>query len=222
MKNEKGQELMTQNEQYQDYPDQNYDYPGYGFTPDPPRNPVENDAKLITSGYKDTKLMFRQPLFKKQECVELFMDKKTGKPLLKDGVPVVKRIVEMKVFTGKYDNVELEFPIKNFYSDSVTSTFLERPDVRAVNMIDDAVMDLFTDMVENDADHLGLMLELHGKKASIVDTNKSLAGAGAQMYKTTISKAEQNMHSYLRNDTLSEFEERKKKKGLFGLGFMGL
>lgn len=196
----------------------NQQYPlGSGFTVDPPRSNTEIDVKLITSGYKEAQMIFRQPIIKKRKVAEFFVDKKTGKPKLYNGSPVLKGFREVPVFQG-YQNREIEFPIPNFHSDSVTSTFLDEKDVRAVNIIDETIWDLFTDLIENDADHMNLMLELHGKKASIVDTKKSFGGRGAEIYKTSISKGESKMMQYMHDSRMEEIGERKKK-GLLGLGW---
>lgn len=195
------------------YADQGMDY----YDSDPYSNTYQIDAKLISSDYKDQKILIKTPKFRKIKACVLFKNK-DGTVKLIDGKPVVREIVKTRVADG-FETLELEFPIQNLHNDSVTSSILTDSDVESIRMIDDVIYDLSLEMMLSpEISFVKTITRLHGIKASIVDSSKGRWGRSAELSKTTITKGESKTSVYHDQKQFDDFEQRKNRKGVFGLG----
>ena len=187
-------------------------YGGDGYS-----NTSQIDAKLISSDYKDDKLSIQIPIYEKMRVSKVVRDKK-GEIRLYKGHPVIEKTTFEKVFMG-FDTKEFDFPIKNLHNDSVTSSILTDSDVESVRMIDDNLIDLEMLMVTKpEVSFLKTIIRLNSYKASIVNSSKGRWGRAAELSKTQITKGESKTFNFSDMNKYEEFEQRKKKKGVFGLG----
>ncbi|MFW6275102.1 MAG: hypothetical protein ACOC2M_00550 [bacterium] len=192
------------------------------YAPDPYTNNYQIDAKILSSDYKNAKILVRLPKFKKviTAIVEKTKDGKIKKT--KEGYPITKKLIKTRILTG-FTEKKIDLPISNIHNDSVTSSILTDSDVEMIRSIDDTLYDYMLDMVKNpQINFTKTCYRLNGLKASIVDSSKGRWGRSAELAKTQISKGESKTFAYHDQRTLEEFENRKKKGGLLGLGFFGL
>ena len=196
----------------------NYDDVGLGdYVPDSYTSNYQIDGKLISSDYKDQKMLFKVPIYKKVLVTTLFRDKR-GVVKKLNGKPVEKSTYYANVLTG-FEEKQIEFPVPNMHNDSVTSSILTDSDVEMIRMIDDNMYDLSLDMMTKpNVSFIKTVYRLNGLKASIVDSAKGRWGRSAELAKTTISKGESKTYAYHDQKEFEEYEQRKKKKGIFGLG----
>ena len=187
-------------------------YGGEGYN-----NTSQIDAKLISSDYKDDKISIQIPKYERMRVSKVVRNKK-GEIRLYKGHPVIEKTTFEKVFVG-FDTKEFDFPIKNLHNDSVTSSILTDADVESVRMIDDNIMDLQMLMVTKPViSFLKTITRLNSYKASIVNSSKGRWGRAAELSKTQITKGESKTFNFSDMNKYEEFEQRKKKKGMFGLG----
>ena len=182
---------------------------GYG-------NTSQIDAKLISSDYKDEKIIIQVPIYKKMRVSNVVRDKK-GKMKLLNGEPVIQKKSIEKVFIG-FEKKEFDLPIKNLHNDSVTSSILTDSDVESVRMLDDNIIDLEMLMVTKpEASFLKTITRLNSMKASIVNSSKGRWGRAAELSKTQISKGESKTFNFSDQAKMEEYETRRNKKGILGM-----
>jgi len=196
-----------------------YDNNNY-FPDDPVRYATEIDSQLIKSGYKAGKFNVKIPIFK--EALSWQVERKpTGEIKLLNGKPVIKKLVKIKYFTGEYEEKLFPLPVE-LHNDSVTSSILDPQELGLVRMIDGFCYDLaLEDVTDPDTDYSTSLQLFAGVKASIVESSKAKGGRMAELAKTQINKGENRSWDYNQSRELEEFNNRKKNKGLFGLGFFG-
>ena len=205
------EESYIEDEPYVDNMDVGY-FGGDGYN-----NTSQIDAKLISSDYKDDKISIQIPLYEKIKVSTVVKDK-NGKIKLFKGHPVIEKTTLQNVFTG-FETKEFDFPIKNLHNDSVTSSILTDSDVESVRMIDDNIIDLEMLMVTKpEISFLKTITRLNNMKASIVNSSKGRWGRAAELSKTSINKGESKTFNFNDMNKYEEFEQRKKKKGIFGMG----
>ncbi len=182
---------------------------GYG-------NTSQIDAKIISSDYKDEKIIIQVPIYKKMRVSNVVRDKK-GKMKLLNGEPVIQKKSIEKVFIG-FEKKEFDLPIKNLHNDSVTSSILTDSDVESVRMLDDNIIDLEMLMVTKPkASFLKTITRLNSMKASIVNSSKGRWGRAAELSKTQISKGESKTFNFSDQAKMEEYETRRNKKGILGM-----
>ena len=188
------------------------------YVPDPIRNSTELDAEIIKSHYKEHKLLLKIPLFEDIDVAIVYKDKK-GNPRLKDGFPVLKGYKTVKVFAG-YDKQEVEFPIKNFYTDSLPSSILDKDEVNVVRDHYDLIWRVGMLMVTDpDFNSIRFIHRLNGVNATLLESSKSIGGGGLEWSKSTISKQESKSYDFRQSKEFDDYQARLgKRKGLFGLG----
>ena len=193
---------------------------GMPYVPDPIRNPTELDAEIIKSHYKDQKIVLKKPIFEDIKAAVIYKDKK-GKPRLMNGFRVIKGYKTVKVFTGKYDNIEVDFPVKNFYTDSLTSSILDKDEVNVVREHFDLTWRLGMLMITDpDFDSTRFIHRLNGVTATLLESSKSIGGGGLEWSKSTITKQESKSYDFRQSKEFDDYQARlNKRKGLFGLGY---
>ncbi|MBR9701814.1 hypothetical protein GOV13_02740 [Candidatus Pacearchaeota archaeon] len=189
------------------------------YVPDPIRNPTELDAEIIKSHYKQEKLLLKKPVFKELEVAVVFKNR-NGKPKLVNGMPVVKKIIKVNVF-DHYENEEVEFPIKNLYTDSLTSSILDKDEANVVRDHHDLIWVIGMRMLTDpDFDSVRFIHRLNGATATLLESAKSIGGGGLEWSKSSISKQESKSYDFRQNKEFDDYQNRlNKRKGLFGLGF---
>lgn len=192
---------------------------GMPYIPDPIRNPTELDAEIIKSHYKNHKLLLKTPIFKDIEAVVVYKDK-NGKPRLRNGLPVVKEYKTVKVFEG-YEKKEVEFPVKNFYTDSLTSSILDKEEANVIREHYDLLWTIGMRMVTDDEfDSVRFIHRIHGATATLLETAKSIGGGGLEWSKSTISKQESKSYDFRQSKDFEDYQARLgKRTGFLGLGF---
>jgi len=140
---------------------------------------------------------------------------------LVNGLPVLKGKETIKVFTGEYDKKEVDFPIKNFYTDSLTSSILDKDEVNVIRDHYDLVWRLGMLMVtDGEFDSVRFIHRLNGATATLLESAKSIGGGGLEWSKSTITKQESKSYDFRQSKEFDDYQARLgKRKGLFGLGF---
>ncbi len=189
------------------------------YIPDPIRNSTELDAEIIKSHYKDNKLLLKLPLFEDVKVAIVYKDK-NGKPRLRDGFPIVKGYETVQVFKS-YDKQEVEFPIKNLYTDSLTSSILDKEEANVIRDHHDLIWTIGMKMVtDGDFDSIRFIHRINGATATLLESAKSIGGGGLEWSKSTITKNESKTYDFRQNKEFDDYQARmNKRKGLFGLGF---
>jgi len=208
-------------EKFEPEKDYSGDFDSNYLDADATRYPTEIDSKLIKSGYKQNEFTIKIPIFEEQLVWEVERDL-TGRMKLLNGKPVKKSLKKTKFFTGKYEKKIFPLPI-DLHNDSVTTSILEPQELGLIRMIDGFCYDLsLEDVSDPDTDYSTSLQLLAGVKASIVESSKGKFGRMAELAKTSINKGEQRSWDYRQDREFDEYNNRKNKKGLFGLGFFGL
>lgn len=190
---------------------------GEAYVPDPYTSNYQIDGKLISSDYKDQKMIFKIPTYKKILVTTVFKDK-FGVVKKVNGKPVEKTTYYANVLTG-FEDKQIDFPVPNLHNDSVTSSILTDSDVDSIRMIDDNVYDLSLEMMTKaNVSFVKSIYRLNGLKASIVDSAKGRWGRSAELAKTQITKGESKTFAYHDQRSFDEYEKRKNRKGIFGFG----
>lgn len=194
----------------------------------PIQNQTEMDNKIISTHAK-SKMVFINPKF---EIVEagiplldenkqiIYVDADVGG--IKKKVPVLKKIVSTRMRMD-FERKELDFPIMDWFNDSVPSSTLTKEEGRYIRRIDDLGGKLGIKMLKQPEklQIAGFLYRLYYQRNSLADTGKGIGGAGVESAKKTISKAESSSRLYrLDRDELDEYRARKEEvsKGAFGFG----
>jgi len=187
------------------------------FPDDQVRYSTEIDAKLIQSGYKKNEFKAKIPVFEEVVYGIPYKDK-DGKVKLVDGKPVLRCLKTLKFFVG-YEEKLFPLPV-DLHNDSVTSSILEPTELSLIRMLDDFIYDLSLETICNaEKDYTTSIQRFAGIKASIVESSKGKGGRMAELSKTQINKGETRNWDYNQQREFDEFNARKQKKGLFGLGY---
>jgi len=174
--------------------------------------------KIISSSNKHRVVHLSTPKYKIAKVGLPLLDEE-GQIVYSNGFPVIKKIKKLKLLDG-WEQHELNFPIPDWFNDSITSAFLTDKEARFVRELDDLAFALFIETIENPGiDWTPIINELYWVKASMADTSKGTTGEAVRSAKTTITKGETINREY--RDELDKFDDYKKKKkhGLLGLGW---
>lgn len=222
MKEQEEAEYLPEPEAQEPQAQSEFDSFGYGneaFREDPYTSNYQIDAKILSSDYKNQKIIIKTPKYKKMVLSTIYKNK-DGTPKLVNGYPVEKDKVEATVLDG-FETQEIDFPIQNLFNDSVTSSILTDSDVEMIRIIDTRIMSLGMKMVTNEKiSFLKTLHLLNGIKASVADSSKGRWGRSAELSKTQINKGESRTYQYQDNLEFEQYRKRKQKKGI--LGFFGL
>lgn len=189
---------------------------------------IQLDNKIISSHAKN-KFIFLKPLVKEEIVAIPLIDEKRRivyKEVLLRGqnkkIPVIKKFIRTRYLDG-FDKEEMDFPIADWFNDSVPSSILEKKEARYLRSIDDLGVSLMMKVVREPDKYqvIGFLERLYSQKMSIADTGKGIGGGAIEKAKTSITKSEQTAYM-MRNDKdeLDSFRQKKTQanKGLFGFG----
>ena len=136
-------------------------------------------------------------------------------------IPVLHKIKRIPIITG-VEFQEHEFPIKDWFNDSVTSSSIDLQESAFIRMVDDIAVSLvLRSMENNNVNYTAFLNRLYFMKASVSDTSKGVGGRAMEMAKTTINKGESMVQMY-RKMQFDEEVDKRKKSGLLGLGLFGI
>ena len=188
------------------------------FPDDQVRYSTEIDSKLITSGYKKNEFKVKTPVFEEEIFGIPYLDK-NGKKKLVNGVPVLRCLKKIKYFV-RWEEKPFPLPV-DLHNDSVTSSILEPNELSVIRMIDVFDTELSLEYVADPNANYSTSIPFFAEiKASIIESSKGKFGRMAELAKTQINKGEQRTWDYNQQTRdFDEFNARKNKKGLFGLGY---
>lgn len=171
------------------------------------------DNKIMSSYNKHRKIILPQPKIVNRKVI-IPMRKKNGEIMMQDDCVVVKRISIVPVLEG-FENQEIEFPIKDWFNDSRTSSFILRDEANWIRRTDNIAIRLFVKSLYNPKiNYNGFLNQLYWDIASFTDTSKGIEGIAAERAKTTFSKSE-TLTKAQRIRAHKDFE-KAKKGGLVG------
>lgn len=198
--------------------DESYSYQPQGQQPSaefPPSKEVQIDDKIISSNVKENYLTIEIPEFEKK-VIAIILKDKYGKPVLIDGQYLYEE-KEMQVFT-KFVEKKINFPLKDYFSDNVSSSFLDPLDVEIIRNADLLVSTLISKMVKEGKSYPRILTKLKFIKHTVATTSKGLRGVAATTAKTRITKGE-TIEKIINEQKQILQKEEEKKKGLFS--FLG-
>lgn len=184
-----------------------------------PRMPNDETMrnKFISTGNAMSKISIKNPIIKEEKIVIPLLDKE-GKMVTVEGMPVIKKIKTMRYIDG-FENVDIEFPVKSWFNDSVPSSFLTDAEVYFLRDVDVLAYSLYIETLKKKKiDHTETLGLLAWMKGSISDTAKGRSGVAVEKAITTVSKSEAQNYNYQKEAQIRE-EEIRKKAGLLGLGW---
>ncbi len=207
---------------YEDYSPP-IDYSDYK---EPITKQTELDNKIITS-YGSNKVYRIKPRIVQTKIAVPYINEVTGKPKMFKGVlidpdtgekvlvkaPLLRKITTLNLLDPKkpFDTEQIDFPIKQWFNDSLTSTYLEPREASFIRKLTDYSMYLFIKQVNNlSEDYTGMLWRLSFIKDIITDTGKSINGRGIEAAKTNINRNESQVWQH--NVTPQAVEEFQKKK----------
>ena len=187
---------------------------------------TELDNKIISSFAKAGKLVKLIPRVSTIKLGIPYLDKRTGKPKMFHGVlvdpetgekvivkaPLLRKIRHVRILDG-FDKKEIDFPIKDWFNDSITSTILTSREAAFIRRVDDLAISLFIKQMNNPKfDYTGFLHRLYFIKSSIADTGKSINGRGIEAAKTNIHRSESTAWQYSGREEQQKYEDFKKRK----------
>lgn len=178
------------------------------------------DNKIMSSFNKHRKIILPKPKIVNRKVI-IPKRKKNGEILMQDGCVVPKRISTVPVLEG-FDKEEIEFPIKDWFNDSRTSSFILREEANWIRRADNLAIRLFIKSLSDPRINYNAFLnQLYWDIASFTDTSKGIEGIGAERAKTTFTKSE-TLTKAQRVRAYRDFE-KAKKGGFIGAikGFLG-
>lgn len=218
-----GQEVNRQD--YEDYDDYD-DYSNYNI---PITKDIQLDNKIISSSSKN-KMLLIKPIVKVMKFAVPLRGSKGGimyaKKVLEDGTikkyPVIQGFETFEMLVD-LEKEEKEFPIEDWFNDSVTSTIMEKREARYLRQLDDFGFKLMSKMIQNPTrvKCYGFLQRLHAQKMSIVETCKGTEGRAVEWAKTQISKSESTNYLYRKDrEELEQIRQREAElnSGLLGFG----
>jgi hypothetical protein len=184
--------------------------------------------KILSSHNKYKKLVKIRPKIEKMKVGLPLLDSHKNivyKNILMNGekvrVPILDKIRNINLVTG-FELQEHDFPIPDWFNDSVTSSSLDFQESAFIRMVDEMAISLVLKTMNNsNVNYTGMLNELYFLKASVSDTAKAVGGRAMEMSKTSITKGDSLVKMYRREEFDKELESRKKS-GLLGLGLFGI
>jgi len=115
----------------------------------------------------------------------------------KKSVPVVRKVKKVKMVTS-YDTIEEDFPIKDWFNDSVSSSILSIEEAQYIRRLDDLGAKLGRKLMLNPdkVQIMGFLHRLYTQKNSLAETGKAIGGVGLDKLKTVTSKSESANYDY--------------------------
>jgi len=185
-----------------------------------PKNPLDslktdeilNDSqlnqRLMTPTWDSSKLNLMIPKTRIEDCW-VIQKGSDGKPVFFEGLPVVdKRSV--KVFDG-FESKQIDMPTKNIFNSDMRTSLLRPEDRNILQSLLDLYFFIVQESIATEEDFSYDLYNISQKIGCILNIAPSLAGKGAELTKTQITKAEQS--STIRQMLLND----QKKKGIFGM-----
>ncbi len=165
------------------------------------------NQRLMTPDWDSSKLTLMIPKTKIETC---WVIKKgpDGKPLFFEGLPVVDKKT-VKVFDG-FETKEVDLPTKNIFKSDMRISLLRPEDRNILQSLLDLYFFIVQESVATEEDFSYDLYNISQKIGSILNVAPSLGGKGAEILKTTITKAEQS------NTFKQMMLDDQRKKGIFG------
>ena len=190
-----------------------------GLAPKNPLDALKSDEivsdsqlnqRLMTPTWDSSELTLMIPKTRIEEC--WIIQKGTdGKQVFFEGQPVVdKRSV--KVFDG-FESKQIELPTKNIFKSDMRTSLLRPEDRNILQSLLDLYFFIVQESIATEEDFSYDLYNISQKIGCILNIAPSLAGKGAELTKTQITRAEQS--STIRQMLLND----QKKQGIFGKFF---
>ncbi len=168
------------------------------------------NQRLMTPDWDSSKLNLMIPKTRIETC---WVIKKgnDGKPLFFEGKPVVDE-KSVKLFDG-FKSKEIDLPTKNIFKSDMRISLLRPEDRNILQSLLDLYFFIVQESIATEEDFSYDLYNIDQKIGCILNIAPSLAGKGAELTKTQITKAEQS--STIRQMLLND----QKKQGIFGKFF---
>ena len=134
-----------------------------------------------------------------------------GKPLLFEGKPVVDER-SVKMFDG-FETKEIDLPTKNIFNQDMRTSLLRPEDRNILQSLLNLYFFIVQESIATEEDFSYDLYNIAQKIGCILNIAPSLAGKGAELLKTNITKAEQS------NTIRQMLLDDQKKQGVFGKFF---
>ncbi len=168
------------------------------------------NQRLMTPDWDSSKLTLMIPKTRIESCWVVRKDS-DGKPLMFEGKPIVDE-KSVKVFDG-FETKEVDLPTKNIFKSDMRISLLRPEDRNILQSLLDLYFFIVQESIATEEDFSYDLYNISQKIGSILNVAPSLAGKGAELLKTQITKAEQS--STIRQMLLND----QKKQGIFGKFF---
>ena len=171
---------------------------------------MQLNQRLMTPDWDSSKLTLMIPKTRIETC---WVIKKgpDGKPLMFEGKPIVDE-KSVKLFDG-FDSKIVDLPTKNIFKSDMRISLLRPEDRNILQSLLDLYFFIVQESIATEEDFSYDLYNISQKIGSILNIAPSLAGKGAELLKTQITKAEQS--STIRQMLLHD----QKKQGIFGKFF---
>lgn len=190
-----------------DLEDESYDSPNY-LDDIPVTKQEQIDNKIMSSFNKHRKITIPKPRIVIRKVI-IPQRKANGEILLQDGMVVPKSISKVPVLEG-FDKAEVDFPIKDWFNDSRTSSFILREEANWIRKADNLAIRLFIKSLSDPRINYSEFLnQLYWDIAAFTDTSKGIEGIGAERAKTQFSKSETVAKAYRSSAAARSFEKAK-------------
>ncbi len=168
------------------------------------------NQRLMTPDWDSSKLTLMIPKTRIETC---WVIKKgpDGKPLMFEGKPVVDER-SVKLFDG-FKSKEVDLPTKNIFKSDMRVSLLRPEDRNILQSLLNLYFFIVQESIATEEDFSYDLYNISQKIGSILNIAPSLAGKGAELLKTQITKSEQS--STIRQMLLND----QKKQGIFGKFF---
>lgn len=194
---------------------------GYGGQSYLTRDSQVND-KILSSASKFKKIIRVVPKFEETEYAVPLVDENGAivyKTVFVDGVeskvPVIKKLATF-LRVVSFENEEIDFPIPDWFNDSVTSSSLTPQEASYIRRADDIAITLFLrSLTSEKVNYARFLNRIYFQKSTLADTGKGIGGRAMEMAKTTITKGESLVQAIRKEQQMQAFEE-KKNSGLLG------
>ncbi len=177
------------------------------------------NAKIISSDNKDKKIVISKPIYEKKWVAIPLLDSDRTPFLDQNGRIIIKGVKKIDMFKG-FQQEELDFPLKDWFNDSIPSSFITPREGRFIRHLDMLAFSLFIEMLENPnvADKTKMIAMLGWVKASFADSSKGIEGEGVKYSKSTFNRQENINRNYGDDELLERAKKAQNKRGMFGTG----
>ncbi len=188
-----------------------------GLAPKNPLDALKSDdilsdpqlnQRLMTPQWDSSKLTLMVPKTRLEVCW-VIQKGKDGKPLFFEGKPVVDE-KSVKMFDG-FESKKIDLPAENIFKPDMRISLLRPEDRNILQSLLDLYFFILQESIATEEDFSYDLYNINQKIGCILNIAPSLAGKGAELLKTQITKAEQS--STIRQMLLND----QRKKGIFGM-----